>query len=463
MVAPKYLQGEVPKSKEAYSRLLKLAIPSIIEMVFMSLIGSVDVVMVSRLGVEAIAAVGLAGQPRFILLAMFFALNVGLTAIVARRKGENRPSEANRALRNALLIALMIVAVLVTLALLFSREIMLIAGAKPETSEMAATYFQIMIYFLPVEVITICINAAQRGAGNTRTPLFANLTANIVNIIFDYCFIYGNFGFPKLGVAGDAWASGIGLCVGLILSLYGVLRNNKEQQFLHLSFSDDWRLHKETVQAIFKIGGNSLIEQVAQRLGLFVYAIVIANLGTKVFAAHQVGMQFLSFSFQAGNGLSAASTSLVGQMLGKKRPDHAIIYGKCSQRLALLISLLIASSIIIFRYPLVSIFLSSNDPNNAESIILAVKLLYLVAAFQPFQTTAVVLSGCLRGAGDNFFVAIVFIVCVAIIRPLFSIIAVNLLGWGLMGAWGASIIDISLRVFLVQRRFAGSKWHNIAV
>jgi len=460
MVKPEHSRGELVGTKEAYRTLLAIAIPSIIEMVFVSLIGSVDVVMVGRLGYEAIAAVGLASQPRMIMLSLFLAMNVGITAIVARRRGEDRPDEAKQTLRNALVLVMGLTAVVTTLAIVFSRQIMIFAGAQEDTIEMAADYFRIMSYFLPVNTLTMCINAAQRGVGNTRTTMVANLAANIVNVGFDILLIYGYWGFPKLGVAGDAWASGIGFCVGLAISIIALVSKNSENSFLRVSFKDNWRLRKDTVLSIIKMGGNSVIEQVAQRVGIFIYAIVIANLGTAVFAAHQVGMQFLSFSFHFGNGLAVASTSLVGQMLGKKRPDLAIIYGKCSQRLALIISIALATCIVVFRTPLVSVFLNKNEPANAEAIAIAVNLLLMVALFQPPQTSAVVYSGCLRGAGDNLYVALVMIICVGVVRPVLSVLAVTVFGLGIMWAWGATFVDMCMRLILSYRRFAGSKWHD---
>jgi len=463
MVKHEYILGNLVGSKDAYRNLLKIAIPAIIEMVFVSLIGSVDIVMVGRLGFEAIASVGLATQPRMILLSVFMALNIGITAIVARRKGEGLPEAAALALRNSLVIVLGLTAVVTVVAIVFSRQIMLVSGAQYDTIDMADDYFRIMAYFLPVSTVTMCINAAQRGVGNTRITMIANVAANIVNVFFNYLLIFGNWGFPRLGVAGAAWASGIGLCVGLGISVYSIFHDKSTGNFLHISMHDNWRLDRDTVRSIFKIGGNSVLEQIAQRFGLFIYSVIIARIGTAAFAAHQVGMQFLSFSFNFGSGLAAASITLVGQMLGQKRADLAIIYGKCSQRLALFISVALAAVIIVFRNPLISIFLVRNDPANILSFGMAVNLMFIVAMFQPPQTSCLVYAGCLRGAGDNLYVAMTMFICVALFRPLFSALAVYVFHFGLIGAWATSFIDICLRLAFLYHRFAGSKWHKLTV
>ena len=459
MVTPENVRGALPSSKEAYRELVKIAGPSVVEMVFMALIGSIDTVMVGSLGYEAIAAVGLTGQPRMLLLAIFFALNVGVTAIVARRKGQDLPEEANRTLRNALVLILGIVALVMSAALIWSVPLLRFAGAQEDTLAMANTYFRILAWFLPINALTLCISAAQRGVGNTKITMYVNITANLVNVVFNYLLIGGNFGFPALGVAGAAYATGIGFCVGFLLCLVPLFRP-KASAYLRFSRRDNWRLHRKTLGAIVRVGGNAMVEQIGLRVGFFTYAAIVAGLGTEAFAAHQVGMQFLNISFTFGDGLAIAGTALVGQMLGRERPDLAVIYAKCSQRLALGVSLALATMVVLLRAPLVGIFIDGSDPANAVPYALAVSVMLMVALFQPVQTSSVVISGCLRGAGDNLHVAAVMILCVVIMRPALSLLSIHVLGLGLIGAWSASLTDMCVRLTLMYRRFLSGKWQT---
>ena len=228
--------------------------------------------------------------------------------------------------------------------------------------------------------------------------------------------------------------------------------------FLRLTLHDSCRLNRETVKSIFSIGGNAMIEQAALRFGFFAYARICAGLGTDPFAAHQIACQFLNLTFSFADGIGVAGTSLVGQNLGKKRPDLSMIYGRVSQRMALVVSMTLFSLLIIFRYPLVQLY--SQTPHVVE---MAAQLMFMVAIFQPLQTSSVVISGCLRGAGDTRFVAMTMIMCVSIIRPVLAFTSVNLLQLGLMGAWAASIIDMSIRLTCVNWRFNSAKWTAIKV
>ncbi len=465
MVADNHIQGELPSTKEAYSDVLRIALPSVVEMVAVSLMASIDTAMVGTIGKSAIAAVGLTTQPRMLMLSIFFALNIGVTAIVARRKGQEKYAEANRTLRNALVMILGLTAVMMVLALSFSKPlIQLVSGEKilQSTIAQADIYFRILAWALPFNALTMCINAAQRGVGNTRTTMYVNIASNLVNVAFNYVLINGHLGFPKLGVKGAAIATAIGFGVGLVLSLISIMGHSKNNGFLRLKLTDDWRLHKETVKAVTKVGGNAMIEQVALRVGFLTYAMIIARqLGEDSFAAHQVCQQVLNITFTFGDGIGVASTSLVGQNLGRERPDLSMMYGKIAQRIALTVSTVLLFIIIVFRAPIVGFFIDGTKDLNVFN--LAVQVMFVVAIFQPFQTSSVVISGCLRGAGDNRYVALVMLICVVLIRPICTLLAINVLQIGLVGAWLSSLIDMFIRLGLVYRRFASGKWFALKV
>lgn len=466
MVPANMRLGEIPSTKTAYRDVIKIALPSVMEMVLISLVSSVDIVMIGSLGPAAIAAVGLTGQPRMLMLSVFFALNIGVTAVVARRKGEGRQDKANEAVRNALMVITVLSVIIMAAVLPFTRDLMRFFGAEADTLDMASSYFSIVFYVFPINAMLICINAAQRGVGNTRIALYSNIFSNIVNIILNYLLIGGRLGFPALGVKGAAIGTALGFVAAFSLSLYSITSKKSLGSFLHLSPRDDWRLRKESLKAIGKIGGNAMVEQIALRVGFILYALFVAKLGTLAFAAHQICMQFLNISFSFGDGIGVAGTSLVGQMLGKKRHDLAMMYGKVSQRMALVVALVLATMIIIFRYPLVAVFASSDvsDPKDLALVRdMAVQVMYLVAAFQPLQTSSVVISGALRGAGDNLFVAGIMLVCVTLIRPILSYVGINFLGLGLLGAWGASLVDMTVRLTFVYHRFNSGKWFHIKV
>ena len=471
LLAPEYLVGrehrlgELPDGKTAYRDVMRIALPSIIEMVLMSLIGSVDTMMVgNELGAEALSSVGLPTQPRMLLLCLFFALNVGITAIVARRKGEERQADANTTLRNALMLAAGLSLFLALLADVFCVPLMRLAGGDQAESEKVFTdavdYFRIMNYALPVNALSMCICAAQRGIGKTKITMWVNVGSNLINVFFNYCLIGGHLGFPRLEVRGAAIASVIGMAAGLVMALATILAGGKYKGYLHLSRHDSWRFEKESMKSILRVGGNAAIEQLGVRFGFFVYARILFSLGTTMYAANQICMQFLSITFTFGDGLGVAATSLVGQNLGRGRPDLSMLYGKISQRFAVMISLVLGVLLVIFRYQIVSLFIGENTLNAADVISYAGRTMLVLAAIQPFQTSSVVLSGSLRGAGDNLYVALVATVCVSVVRPLMAVAAVYALHLELVGTWIFGLFEIVLRFLFFYPRFSSGKWKD---
>ncbi len=456
MIKPTFCRGEIPSTKEAYKNLARIALPSVAEMVLASLIGSVDTMMVGNLGASAIASVGLTGQPRMLLLSIFFAINMGLTAVISRRKGEERREDAQSTLRYMMVIIFIISIVISIAALIFTEPLMKLSGAIPgETLEGSIIYFRIMIISVPINALTMSVTASLRGIGNTKVTMYVNTISNIINIICNFLLIEGRFGFPRLELAGAALASVIGMAVGFILCIVVIF--NKDC-YLYISPKNSWIPKIDKVRPVLKVGGNAVLEQIALRIGFFIFAKMVAGLGTDNFATHQICMQFLNITFTIGDGIGVAATSLVGQNMGRERPDVSMIYGKVAQRAALTISLVLVAVIIAFRVPFIKLF--NNEPHIVE---LGSQVMIIVALFQPFQTSSVVISGCLRGSGDTKYVALIMLICITFIRPFVCYMNLNVFNLGLVGAWAASMLDMIIRMVAVYTRFASFKWANIKV
>ncbi len=182
------------------------------------------------------------------------------------------------------------------------------------------------------------------------------------------------------------------------------------------------------------------------------------SLGVTMFAAHNIAMQFLGLTFNFAEGLSVAATSLVGQNLGRKRRDLSLLYGKAAQRIALALSLALGSFTALVRYPIGQLFINADTPDAANVILFAAETLLIVALMQPLQMSSVVLSGALRGAGDNLYVAGVMVVCVSVIRPVMAWLAVNVFHLSLAMTWLVSLAEIGIRLVFFYLRFESGKW-----
>lgn len=455
MVSGNNRLGPLPRTREILREISRVAGPAVAETVLVSIISSIDSMMVSSMGPAAIAAVGITDQPRMIVLAAINSLNAAVTAIVARRKGQDDPEGANRCLRQALMVCLILVSIIGTISFILARPILLFAGAQPDVIDMAVIYFRIILVGIFFTALSLTMTASQRGSGNTRISMVTNMTANIVNVIFNYLLIGGNLGFPRLGIAGAALATTIGNFTAFCMALRSVTRPGG---FIRLRLREKWAFDKETMSSILNIGSGTMMEQVCARVGFFINAKAIAGLGTIPYATHLICMHVVNLSFSIGDGLSIAASSLVGQNLGKGRPDLSQVYGKMAQRVAFCFSLLLSAVFLIFKFPIIRLF--SNEP---EVLALGDKVMYFTAVVCLVQISQVVFSGCLRGAGDTKYIAMVSFISVTILRPSMTWFFSYPLGLGLIGAWTAFLIDQCVRFSFTYKRFSSGKWAKIRV
>ncbi len=447
--------GNIPDSKTVYQNFFQIAWPSAVESTLVGLVGAIDTMMVGGIGTAAIAAVGITNQPKFILLAAINSLNVGVTAIVARRKGENNQESANSCLRQCLLLSAFISIFMAVIGFLYASEILIFAGAEADYLDYAVSYFRILMVSIFFQAINLTINAAQRGAGNTRISMRTNVTGNIVNVIFNYLLINGVWFFPKLGVQGAAIATALGAFVACCMSVATLL---KRGSFLSFHTIGRWKLSKVLLLLLFSISGSALIEQVFMRIGFFTYAKLVAALGTTAYATHLICMNILSLSFNFADGFGVAASSLMGQSLGAKRPDMATLYVKAGQRIVFCISAVLCVCFITGRYFLVSLF-----SQETEVIELGAIIVLFIAGITWLQTSQVVISGSLRGAGDTRFVALSSLISVTLFRPFLAWLFCYPLGFGLIGAWFSLFADQGIRLILNFWRFSTGKWASIKV
>lgn len=455
LIDSKHITQELPSSTEVYKNTLNTAWPSAIESLLIALVSIVDMIMVSSIGTEAIAAVGIATQPRFLVMSFVLALNLGTTVIIARRKGANDKESANIALKNAFMLSIFISLVTTSLGSLFAKPILVFAGATADYIDYAIGYYRILLIGTFFALVSLTISSAQRGAGNTRISMVINISANLVNIVFNYLLINGIWIFPKLGVYGAAMATSIGNFVGFCLALNSVLKSDR---FLSFISHTNWKINIETINIIWSISLPAFIEQIFLRIGFLMYQKAVAGLGTLQFATHFIVMQMMTLGFSIGDGLSIATSSLVGQSLGAKRHDLAIIYGKVSQRLGMIAAVFLSLLIIIFRAQFVGFF--TNDP---EIIDLGSHIMLMLAVIVNFQILQVITIGSLRGAGDVKFVATLSMISVTLIRPILTFLLAYGLGLEIYGAWISVIIDQFVRYIASRVRFHNAKWVSIEV
>lgn len=443
--------------KQTIKTALNMAIPAMIESFFGAFVGLVDSFMVSSLGSMAVASVGLTTQPKFVCFSVFFAVNIAVSALTARRLGEKKRREANELLATVLSIIPLLAIVVGTLAVIFAPGIMQFCGSTPETHEGAVTYFRIIMSGLLFNGLHMAINAMQRGAGNTKITLRTNVVANCVNIVLNYLLIGGNFGFPKLGIAGAALATVLGTVAGCIMSFISLLRIGS---FVSIRYVIKKRVYPalRACRDIALLAYSVFIEQLLMRVGFMATALMAAKIGNNAMAAHQVGMNILGLSFSFGDGLQAAAVALIGRSLGEKNPDMAKKYGASCRGIGAVIAVCVAMLYFFGARLLMTLFF-----DEAEIVSIGVNIMRVAIAVTIFQIQQVIYMGCLRGAGDTAFTAMASTVSVTVVRTVISYVCGFILGWGIVGIWLGILGDQLSRFVMASARFKKGKWVEIKI
>ena len=371
------LQGKY--HKDTFQTAVNMAWPAIVESFFIAFAGLVDSLMVSSLGSYAVAAVGLTTQPKLLGLAFFFALNVSISALVARRRGEQRQGAANETLVTALVFIILAAAAFSVGFVAFASPIIHLCGSTAETHNGAVTYFRIIMGGMILTVSRWGSTRHSAVRAIQKLTMRTNVTSNTINIILNYLLINGHFGFPALGIQGAALATVTGTVVGCVMSILSI---TKQDGFLNLGYILKNKI-KPTIAAfisLVRVGYSVFFEQVFMRIGFMMTAIM---------AAHQVGMNIMSLSFAFGDGLQSAAVALIGRSLGAKKPDLAKEYGRTCRLIGAGIAVCLVAIYLFGGRWLYSLFFEEQ-----HIIEIGVSIIHVIIFVVIFQICQVIYMGC---------------------------------------------------------------------
>ncbi len=445
------------QERRLFRAAFSIAWPAAVEALLINVVELVDMAMISRLGLSAVAAVGLTVQPKRILLMPVLALNTGASVLVSRRIGEGCPEEANRCMRQFLLLCAGVSALVYGGGFFLARPFMLFSGADADTLGDSVVYFRILMAGQLLHAASMTINACLRAAGKTRVSMTTSLAANLVNVVFNYLLIFGNGGFPRWGVAGAAAATSIGSLCALLISLWSVREG--AGGILFLSFAPHmWRMEPRSLFSVRGIVLSAFQEQLCQRIGLFLFTRLAASLGMVEFALYQIVMNIANLQGYTYDGVATAATALTGQSLGAGSGELADRYNRISLRIGYGIAAVIAAAVVLFRRELLGFFIEEESVAAAGSL-----LLLLVEAGSLPCCGAVVYFGALRGAGDTKAVARVTLIIVAAIRPVLSWALCYPLGLRHLGVWIGYLAAHILRWYAIRSHYRKGEWRSIRI
>ena len=446
-----------PSRKSMTRKAISVAWPAVMESFFVVLAGMIDTMMVAELGPYAVAATGLTAQPKFIGLTIFFGVNIAVSALVARRKGEKHQEDANEITRTALWLTVGLCVVVTAVFVIFTPQMMRLAGSNEDTHEAAVEYFRIIMGGMFFSVITMVINAAQRGSGNTKLSMSTNLVSSVVNIIFNWLLIKGRLGFPAWGIRGAAIATVLGTVVSAGMAVFSLFRRSSYVR-IPLMIRLKSRFTRHAVRSIWNLAFSSTVENLAMRVGFLATALIAARLGTDEFAAHNIGMNLLGLGFSFADGMQVAAIALTGESLGAGEKEKARQQAGICQRIGFIISLVLSLILLLGGRWIFSLYFT--EDHILDMGVLICRFMTVIILLQISQ---IIFTGTLRAAGDVRYTLVVALISVTFIRTLVTFLLVVVFKLGLTGVWIGILSDQASRFCLMGHRFRQGKWVDLKI
>jgi multidrug resistance protein, MATE family len=373
--------------------MIRLAAPVVLAELGWMTMGIVDTLMVGRLSPEAIGAVGV-GSSLFISVAIFsMGLMLGLDALVSRAFGAGDLEDCHRWLVHAVALALLVspffMLVLSGMAGLLRRW-----GLTPTVLELTRPYLHAVTWSLPPLLLYSAFRRYLQGMGVVRPIMVALISANIVNVVFNWILIYGHLGAPAMGVRGSAWSTVLARCMmAAHLFVVIVLRERGRSPGL---FETSARIDRAWMMRLVGLGFPAA-SQITLEVGVFAAATALAGrLPPAALAAHQIAINIAAFTFMVPLGVGSAGAVRVGQAIGRRDPRGAARAGWTA--LLFGAGFMTCSAAVFLLLPAVLIGAFTADPRVLE---VGVSLLMVAAVFQLFDGIQAVATGVLRGLGDT--------------------------------------------------------------
>ena len=458
------LRAELRGTNADYTRIpLKravflLAIPMMLELVLESTFAVVDIFFVAKLGASAVATVGLTETYLFLLYAVAMGLAMAVTAVIARRVGEQRGDEAALSAMQAIWLAVLI-SLPVTLAGIFwAKDLLRLMGGDAWTIEHGYRYMQWMLGGNVVILLLFVINAIFRGAGDAAKAMHVLWVANALNIVLDPILIFGigpiePFGpnplIPAMGVEGAAIATNIGRGAGVLMQMWILFRGSEHLRILRASL----RWHGATMLQIARTSLGGIGQMIVAMTAWIFLMRILANLSTEAVAGATIAIRIMMFTLMPAWGMSNAAATLVGQNLGAGEPARAEAAVWRIGWMNMGFTLAVSVAFFFWHDPIVGLF-----TEDAAIIAIGGEWLSILAYSYFVYGWWMVAVQAFNGAGDTMtptWINLVFFWLIQI--PLAWTLALPL-GWAHSGVfWGIFVSETAVGMFTLWL-FSRGRW-----
>jgi len=433
-----------------HQKILKLSIPAAINSLLDMLQVITDLIMVGRISAFAVAAVGLGLQSLMLVFAILTVLHVGTSALLSRFVGAGRMQRASVGLSTLLRFAFFLSLPMMLLWYFLASNVYVWFSTAPEVIALGEDYVQMLTWMLPFIFVKLVFVTALNASGDTQTPMKVKIASIILNVFLNYLFIFGNLGFPELGVLGAAVGTVIVNMLELIVYVVLYLRRK-------MPYAPAWHYSRSLLKRALKVGLPASFERTLTFSSFMLFTLVIAHYGTEILAGYQIGLRVEGLAFMPGIGFTIAAMALMGQGLGAKKPEQS--REDVLLVLKYTVGFMFFLSFFMIFMPEKIVWFFTDDAQTIEEASLYLRIVGFSQIPLAFNF---VLSGALRGAGDTKRTLKINLTSLWFVR----ILPAFLLSWyfeNIMLVYLAMISDTFVKAIWLWITFNKGEWQKIKV
>jgi len=451
--------------KEAFSMvpiIFSLAWPTMFEQLMQTAVQYIDTAMVGTLGTQATAAVGATSTVSWLVGSSVSALGVGFLTFIAQAYGSGNQKQAARYTAQAVFVTIITGIFFTILTLSLSGLVPVWMQVDPSICDLAATYFAIIYAPMLPRAATIIFGTVLRAAGDTKTPMRVGICINIINVVLNFFLIFHtkvyHFGSLNvcipgagLGVIGAAIASAIAFTLGGIYMTIALWKHP-----IISPHGQKLRPDMQILQPCLKVAFPNMLQRFGTSLGYVFFASMINSLGDISTAAHTIANTVESAFYIPGYGMQTAAATLAGNALGANDKSRMKEFSRTIIFIEVMLMILSGGLLFLFAPTMMQLF--TKDPVVVQ---LGATVLRMVALSEPFYGVSIIIEGILQGVGKTVTPFIYNISGMWGIRIVGTFICTQLLGLGLVSAWGCMILHNLILFLLFLIHYYRGNWNPL--
>lgn len=424
-----------------------LSVPAILAQLSTVLMQYIDASMVGNLGAQQSASIGLVSTTTWLFGGFCMATNSGFSVQVAQLIGAGNFLKARQVLRQALTSVLIFSVTLALIGVAIAAPLPGWLGGDADVCPDASAYFFVYAAFLPMMQLCFSAGAMLQASGNMKVPAVLNVMMCVLDVVFNYVFIY----LCGMGVKGAALGTGLAEAVTAAAMLWFLLFKSPELALTQEK--DSFMPRRQTLKTALGISSPMWLQNVIMRGAHLASTIIVAPLGMVAIAANSFAITAESLCYMPGYGLEEAATTLVGQSIGARRKNLARSFALMATGMGAVIMTLLAVLMYFFAPEMMGLL-----SKDADVVALGARCLRLEAFAETFYAVSIVAYGACVGAGDTLVPSVMNFACMWVIRIGLALVLVP--SMGLMGYWVAMVADLNFRGIIFLVRILGRRWMN---